>query len=168
MRPIYDQIRTTMTETPDERCPCCNKMPTNNLYGLNEDTSKFAIHGFGISLYFAMSRYIIYICLILLLGCAGIGFMYYNGGVNELTFNDPNTLIKDEERIASIDYRDSFLNQLSIGRAKYEEVSNVLLIAISGIMILFYFSWVQFNTILYSLDVTLNIDNLTPDRKSVV
>ena len=41
-------------------------------------------------------------------------------------------------------------------------MTNALLISCAGAIFVFYFSWVQFRTLLKSLDVDLNIENLTP------
>ena len=43
-------------------CPCCNKNYNNKKYSMCDSTNTFGIHGFGISLYFAMMRYLIYLC----------------------------------------------------------------------------------------------------------
>eukprot|EP00826_Nyctotherus_ovalis_P064034 TRINITY_DN9389_c0_g1_i5.p1 TRINITY_DN9389_c0_g1~~TRINITY_DN9389_c0_g1_i5.p1 ORF type:complete len:836 (-),score=227.73 TRINITY_DN9389_c0_g1_i5:82-2589(-) len=153
--------------TPDpakknaDRCPCCNKTYRTRKYNLGDDPKVFAVHGFGISLYFALMRYLLYICGILFVLCAVLMFIYINGGVSELTINEDG-VIADEERVAYPNYEESFANKWSIGRLKYEEVSNGLLIGGAGMIFIFYFVWVQMNVMLNSHDTTLNIDNLTP------
>ena len=136
------------------RCPCCNKATNCEKYSILEDTDNFAIHGFGISLYFSMMRYLMYICLSLAAFAIVIILIFYS----------PLLSVEPEERIAGEDYEKTFVNSLSIGSVRNENDFFQLLLfsSILGAILFFYFAWVQAKTALFGSEVRLRIDNLTP------
>eukprot|EP00826_Nyctotherus_ovalis_P064033 TRINITY_DN9389_c0_g1_i3.p1 TRINITY_DN9389_c0_g1~~TRINITY_DN9389_c0_g1_i3.p1 ORF type:complete len:832 (-),score=219.91 TRINITY_DN9389_c0_g1_i3:124-2619(-) len=159
-RPLEDSTYT-QSQHQESRCACCNKIYKTRHYNICDDPRTFAAHGFGISLYYILMRYLLYICGILLFWCAALMVMYVNGGVTELTIGK-DTEIQEEERVAFPNYGKTLANEWSIGRIRQEEVSNALLIGGAGMIFIFYFAWVQMNALLNSCDTELNIDNLTP------
>jgi len=152
----------------DNRCQCCNKSYNTELYKLNDSSKDFAIHGFGISLYFAMLKYLIYLSCILCVGCIVIFIIYLNGGVTEGHLNNFNENLETAKRVAGKHYYDSFANKLSLGRVLAEQVSNVVVIGLVLLVLFFYFPFIQFNAKLNGLAMKLNNNNLTPADYTVM
>ena len=70
-----------------------------------DDPKDFAVHGFGIALYFVLVKFVIYMSLILVIPCGFILILYMQG----------STDIKEYERVAGFDYNRTKANQYSIG-----------------------------------------------------
>jgi len=161
MREPIEDPKAGSTQVQENRCLCCNKAYKTRKYNICDDPKRFAGHGFGISLYYMMMRYLLYICGVLFLLCGGLMVMYVNGGISEWTIGT-DIEVPEEDRVAYPNYEETFANAWSIGRIAYNDVSTALLIGGAGTIFIFYFTWVQLNTLLNSYDTRLNVDNLTP------
>jgi len=143
-----------------QRCMCCNRISNAEEYSLKEDTNNFAIHGFGISLYFAMMRYLIYISLFLLLVSISALIIYFNGGISEFHLGRDGILVED--RVGEDDYSATYANKFSFGRVLSKEIASSILVELVILILVFYFPWVQFYRALSKLGNDLNVEYLTP------
>ena len=165
---IEDTGKLTRKTFVEKRCQCCNKSYNTELYKLSESPNEYASHGFGITLYFAMMKSLIYMCCILCL-CSLIMFIIYlNGGPAGGSFSSSNENIKAVERVAGRHYYDSFTNRISLGRVVGEELADSVVIGLVLLIVLFYFPYVQFKAKLRGLNVKLDINNLTPADYTVM
>jgi hypothetical protein len=143
-----------------QRCMCCNRISNAKEYSLKEDTNNFAIHGFGVSLYFAMMRYLVYISLFMLLISASALIIYFNGGITECYLGSDD--IQSKGRVADKSYNDTFVNKFSFARLLNKEIARSILVELVILIVIFYFTWVQFFRELSKLDNDLNVEHLTP------
>ncbi len=87
------------------------------LYGLCADPKDFAIHGFGITLYFIMVKFLIYLSFVLLCACTLVLLIYCNGETGGNQLQQGNSGIRTDNRVAGIDYYSAQANQWSIARS---------------------------------------------------
>eukprot|EP00826_Nyctotherus_ovalis_P041054 TRINITY_DN4095_c0_g1_i9.p1 TRINITY_DN4095_c0_g1~~TRINITY_DN4095_c0_g1_i9.p1 ORF type:complete len:874 (+),score=261.88 TRINITY_DN4095_c0_g1_i9:376-2997(+) len=152
----------------DKRCQCCNRSYNTELYKLCDPSKDFANHGFGITLYFAMMKHMIYLSGIIFVWCVVMFIIYLNGGITEGHLTNSNDDIETGERVAGKYYYDSFANKLSLGRILGKEVTNVVVLGLVLLILFFYFPFIQFKAKLNGMAVKLNNNNLTPADYTVM
>ena len=158
----------SISELVEGQCRCCGKDFRAPKYGICDDPKLFAIHGFGISLYFSLVKYLIYISCLLLIACGAILLMYCNGGIYENNLFNQNEEINMESRIAGDMYYQTYTTRWSIGRVIKSQGSAVILLGCCFLILAYFFSWVRFQNLIEMLDMKLNIDNLTPADYTVM